>query len=56
METAQLMKLIEEAFPNRLPLNHTTEYALGELIGQQQVVNYIKSRLNFEGDKNVIDK
>ena len=57
METAYLMKKLEEAFPNKLPRGQTSEYTLGELIGEQNIIYYLKSLLKLDkGELDVITK
>jgi hypothetical protein len=57
METAYLMKKLEEAFPNKLPRGQISEYTLGELIGEQNIIYYLKSLLKLDkGELDVIIK
>jgi hypothetical protein len=57
METAYLMKKLEEAFPNKLPRGQISEYTLGELVGEQNIIYYLKSLLKLDkGELDVIIK
>ena len=46
-----ILKLVEDAFPNTLPLVQVTEHEWGELIGQQKVVNFIREKLKVTSEK-----
>jgi len=46
-----ILDLVEKAFINKLPLGQVSEYELGELIGQQQVVNFIREKLKVTLEK-----
>lgn len=56
MDSNFIMKFLEEAFPNRLPLNRTSEFEMGILIGQQILINKLKEKLKIIQDKEIKDK
>ncbi len=46
-DNVYILDLVEKAFTNKLPLDKVSEYELGELVGQQQVVNFIREKLKI---------
>ena len=50
-DNTYILKLVEDAFINKLPLGQVSEYEMGELIGQQQVVNFIREKLKVTTEK-----
>ncbi len=50
-DNTYILKLVEDAFINKLPLSQVSEYEMGELIGQQQVVNFIREKLKVTLEK-----
>jgi len=50
-DNSYILDLVEKAFINKLPLGQVSEYELGELIGQQQVVNFIREKLKVTLEK-----
>ncbi len=50
-DNTYILKLVEDAFPNRLPLSRVDEYELGILLGNQEVVNFIKEKLKVASEK-----
>ena len=40
----ELFDFLDRSFPNRLPLKHISDYELGELVGQQRLINILKER------------
>ncbi len=50
-DNTYILKLVEDAFPNKLPLSQVSEHEMGELIGQQQVVNFIREKLKVTSEK-----
>ena len=51
-----IMDYLNEAFPNKLPLGQVTEFELGELLGQQEVINKLKHKLNIIQEKEMEEK
>ncbi len=45
------MQWLEERYPNQLPMMKVSDFELGILIGQQQLIEQIKVKLQVEGDK-----
>lgn len=52
------MQKLEERFPNRLPKKEISSYELGSLVGQQDVIDYLKTLLKLyeEEDGELEDK
>ncbi len=50
-DNTYILKLVEDAFINKLPLSQVSEHEMGELIGQQQVVNFIREKLKVTLEK-----
>jgi|TARA_B100000315_G_scaffold46438_1_gene41174 hypothetical protein len=42
--TDELVELLEETFPNHLPNTLVTEPEISKLIGQQQVISWLKDK------------
>lgn len=51
MDNMYILDKVEKAFPDKLPLGKVSEYELGTLIGQQDVVRFIKRLLRAEQEK-----
>jgi hypothetical protein len=47
MEAMQIIKFLEEAFPNSLPRVEVDRFELGVLIGEQKVLNILKQKLQI---------
>ena len=50
-DNVYILDLVTKAFPNTLPLGKMSEHEMGELIGQQQVVNFIREKLKVTLEK-----
>ena len=50
-DNSYIMKFLEEAYPNRLPLTKVSEYELGVLVGQQVLIEQLKIKLKISEDK-----
>ena len=48
MENLQIMQWLEEMYPNTLPLYQVTDYELGVLVGQRQLIENLKIKLQLE--------
>jgi len=46
-----ILKFLDEAFPDRLPLDYVNDFELGVLIGQQQLINLLKQKLEIAEEK-----
>jgi hypothetical protein len=44
----ELFKALEEAFPDRLPADHIETHHFAVLIGQQQVIRFLRARLALQ--------
>ena len=40
----KLIELLEKSFPNKLPYEEISSYELGVLIGQQDIINFLKAK------------
>ena len=56
MESPLLLQKIQERFPNQLPKTEVSTYELGTLVGQQEVIEFIKSLLLVYDDEELINK
>ena len=56
MEAYQIVKFLEEAFPNRLPLVEVEQFELGTLVGEQKVIEKLKQKLQLLKHKDTKDK
>lgn len=54
--STHIMKYLEEAFPNKLPLVEHSPFEMGVLIGQQELINKLKIKLDIIKDKEMEDK
>jgi len=48
--TSNVIHWLEIKFPNHLPIKKVSEYELGILVGQQQVIEDLKVKLKIEED------
>ena len=46
-----ILKFLDEAFPDKLPLDYVNDYELGVLVGQQQLINLLKQKLEIAEEK-----
>lgn len=46
--TDKLINCLVTLYPDKLPLNQITDFQLGVLIGQQQVINKLKSEKELQ--------
>lgn len=44
----KLIDCLESLYPNKLPLNQVTDFQLGILLGQQQVINKLKTEKEIQ--------
>lgn len=44
----ELIRWLEESFPNRLPYKEINSFELGILVGQQQLIEKLKLKLELE--------
>lgn len=51
IDNRYIMKFLEDSFPNRLPLDYINDYELGILVGQQQLINLLKQKLELAEEK-----
>lgn len=51
MEAQQILQFLTTKFPNKLPFEKISEFDLGVLVGQQQVIEDLKVKLKYEDDK-----
>lgn len=56
MEAPQILKWLEDRFPNKLPLGKVDEFELGLLLGQQKVLETLRMKLNVLQEKEIKDK
>ena len=48
METVQLMKMLDEVYPDRIPLYELEPFDYGVLVGQRLLIEKLKERLKIE--------
>ncbi len=53
MMTNYIMDWLDEKFPDRLPNKQVTEFELGVLIGNRQVIEDLKIKLKIEEEIDV---
>ncbi len=53
MEATQILKWLDEVAPDRLPLVEVDRFELGMLVGQQVLINKLKTKLKVEDDKEM---
>lgn len=46
-----ILELVLKAYPDKLPLNEIDSFELGRLMGQQDVVKYMKEKLKVTIEK-----
>ena len=46
-----IIKWLDELYPDKLPTKNVDQFTLGRLIGQREVIEQIKMKVAFEGDK-----
>ena len=46
-DSTYIMDYLSEAFPNRLPMGEVTSYELGVLVGQQELIEKLKLKLEY---------
>ena len=46
-----ILKFLNDSFPDRLPLDYVNDYELGVLVGQQQLINILKNKLQLVEEK-----
>ena len=46
-----ILKFLDEAFPDRLPLDYVSDFELGVLVGQQQLISLLKQKLEIAEEK-----
>lgn len=51
MENNYILQWLEEKFPDRLPTNNVGQFELGVLIGQRQLIEDLKVKLNLQEQK-----
>ena len=51
IDNGYIMKFLEDSFPNRLPLDYINDYELGILVGQQQLINLLRQKLELAENK-----
>jgi len=51
MEVHQLIQWLEELYPNKLPTERVDDYVLGTLIGQRELIEQIKIKVQYVGTK-----
>lgn len=51
METNQLIKWLDELYPDKLPKTKVDDYTLGILIGQREVIEQIKLKVSYQDTK-----
>lgn len=53
MMTNYIIDWLDEKFPNQLPIKQVTEFELGVLVGNRQVVEDLKIKLKIEEEVDV---
>ena len=57
IDSVYIMQFLLDSFPDILPPNQVSEFELGRLIGQQDVIKSLKAKLKSElSDEELITK
>ena len=51
MEATQILNWLETMYPNTLPLERVDDFELGILVGQRQLIEQLKIKLQVEKPK-----